>query len=106
MKQLQNTDLDIIYSHWKAVSTKIRFLLPPLKENQTLQGLQIISKSNVSRIDFQLIENQEKITFYDLKNDNQFNLDLSNVEEGKIKFFRKDGFEDIWERLPLEEALN
>jgi hypothetical protein len=105
MEELKNTDLDIIYSHWKAASTKIHFLLPPLVKNQTIQGLQIKSKSNISRIDFKLMNDEGKLIFYDLITDRKFDLDLSNVDEGKIKFFKNDSFEDTWERLPLEDAL-
>ena len=106
MDHLNNSDISITYSHWKEENFDKFFIFPPLQLNTKLYGIQLKKNSEITRIDFELIENEEKIIFQDLHSGKKFHIDFSEVFNGKLHFFGESGKKETWDRIPIEQASN
>ena len=103
MKNIINTDLNITYSYWKDDKGR-QFILPPLlQSNIKLFGVQIKSKFELTRMDFEIIEN-DNLIFHDLFSGNKYGLDFSELSNGKIHFIGKSGLRKTWNRISIEQS--
>lgn len=104
MKYLINSDLDIVYSYWKSKSKNKFFLLPPLRLDCKLQGIQIKSNSVKTRFDFMLIDKQSVLMFKDLNSGSEYKFELMN--NNKITLTGKSDLKEYWIKQPIEDASN
>ena len=103
MKNIINTDLSITHSYWKDDKGR-QFILPPLiQSNIKLFGVQIKSKFELTRMDFEIIEN-DNLIFHDLFSGNKYGLDFSELRNGKIHFIGKSGLRKTWSRISIEQS--
>ncbi len=104
MDYLKESDLNINYSHWKSELKEKFFLFPLLSLYKKLQGIQLKSNSQITRIDFELEEKESFLLFKDLINGKTFKLDLSELSDNKISFSGQSDIKEYWIRQPIEKA--
>jgi hypothetical protein len=103
MGNINITDLKITYSYWKDDNER-QYILPPLvKSNIPLHGIQIKSKFELTRMDFEIIEN-DNLIFHDLFSGNKYGLDFSELNNGKIHFIGENGLQKTWNRILIEQS--
>jgi hypothetical protein len=103
MKNIEHTDLQINYSCWKDEKER-QFILPPLiKSNINLRGIQIKLNSELTKMDFEIIES-DRLIFHDLYSGNKYNLDFSELSSGKIHFIGQSGLRKTWNRIPIKQS--
>lgn len=91
------------YSYWKDDKER-QFILPPLvQSNVPLTGIQIRSKFEVTKMEFEIIET-DNLIFHDLYSGNKYNLDFSELNFGKIHFIGQSGLRQSWTRILIEQS--
>ncbi|RDK86978.1 hypothetical protein [Marinirhabdus gelatinilytica] len=103
IEHFKDTDLEITYSHWKSENKEKYFLFPPLTHlNVPLQGIQINSSGKISRLDFNLIEDEDKIIFHDIHSGKAYYFELDKEDRNKCHFSGQSGLKETWTRQPMD----
>lgn len=97
---LSLSDMSMTYTSWQSKNKII--ILPPLHVfNTKLSGLQLVN-SKLRRIDFELIEKDDKIIFHDLNTFAKYILDIAKVSNGQLQFIGNLERREIWSWLDLD----
>lgn len=102
-QHFKNTDLEITYSHWKCEGKDKYMLFPPLTGlNVPLFGIQHHSNGKVFRMDFNLIEDKEKLIFHDIHSGKAYYFQLDEKDSNKLYFSGQSGLKETWIRQSME----
>lgn len=101
----RNTDLNLTFSHWKSEFENKYIVFPPLtKLNSPLFGFHFTSKDTLNRMDFQLIEKNDKLIFHDIHSNNLYYFEIDENDKNKFYFTGENNERESWIRQPMKST--